>query len=233
METANIHEGMQSALARIEAQRLAAAWPHGPAIRVVATARELPGAPCEQAIGRFRGGRVFLVAGQGPVSIGRTAAHEAIGHAGVRLALGRAAWRRFVLGLRTAAAKGSDTFLRGLRRRVRSTYTDARGRALRPALEGDEILAAMAEEVFDRRSGRVLVHDPVQKQAEALVALAAREWGLAVPVTASEAEGVLLLAERRLRDGDLVFGLSVRARRVFRWLATACSVTMLAAWLAF
>lgn len=208
------------ALAALEVASITKAWAHGPEVLVVPDVEDLPFTASPDTRGVFTSLRVFIVASKARHRIGTTLAHEAIGHAGLRLALGPAAWRRFMLAVHRAACKGGDTFLRRLRCHIRQTYCDERGRRyLKPALEADELVASAAEEVFDRRSGRVLVHDPGIKQAEFALGLMARGIGINMPVDSRQVEGALLVAERTLRDGDPFWGTTVRARRVVRWVA--------------
>lgn len=216
-------------LARIEVSRLTAAWDGAPSIEVVPTAAALPvkDAPAD-TVGMFLRGRVFVVAEQPPELLAKTLAHEAIGHAGAQLALG-SSWRLFALAVHRAAAKGGDVFLRGLRKRVRAHYIGSDGRPnLRPSRFGDELLAHAAGELFDRRTGRVLVVNPMLAQCEALVGLTARDLGIDYPVDTRQVEGAVLLAERQLRHGDLLLGIPTKAKRVLQWAVTGAAMVLTA-----
>lgn len=225
---------MRHTLAQIEVAQLAAEWEHGPLVEVVHSARDLPIAAPEDAVGLYYRRKVYVVASQPVENIARVLAHEALGHAGTRLALGKQGCRRFMLALRTAAMKGGNVFLRKLRARVVAAYIDPKGKQyLTPAQEGDEILAALAEQTFDRRTGRILIHDPIRKQAEALAAQAVREHlGVHIEVTCDQAEGMLIASEHTVRYGSPMWGAEYKAKRLYQTLlATAAAALTLCGWL--
>lgn len=215
-------------LAAIEVAHLTSGWEYGPTVEVVPSVEDLPIPAPEDALGLYHRKKVYVVGAQPTENIARILAHEALAHAGTRTALGRVGWRRFMLALRSAATKGSDVFLRSLRARVLSVYVTAKGkRYLSPAQEGDEILAALAEQSFDRRTGRILIHDPLRKQAEALAAQAVRQHlGWDVPVTCDQAEGMLIASEHTVRYGSPLWGAEYRARRIYQALVAATTVLL-------
>jgi len=217
---------LKNKLAAMEVAQIAAGWEYGPTVEVVPYVEDLPVAAPEDAVGLYYRKKVYLVGAQPTENIARVLAHEAIGHAGSRMALGKNGCRRFMLALRTAAMKGGDVFLRKLRARVVAVYVDGKGkRYLSPSQEGDEILAALAEQTFDRRSGRILIHDPIRKQAEALVAQAVRQHlGLAVEVTCDQAEGMLIASEHTVRFGSPLWGAEYRARKIHQAFVAAFAV---------
>jgi hypothetical protein len=211
---------LRTAIARIAVARVTSEWRAAPRITVVPTSAQfpIPNAPADAAGLYFRQ-QVFLSADQPDDQLQRVLAHEVIGHHAVRQTFGGLAWRRLVLGVHRAAQKGTDTMLRALRCRVRRNYADAN---MRPSVEGDEIVAALAEQVFDPRTGRILVHEPELKMGEAAIAYVAREHLKSDrPVTSRELEGVLLLSEHSLRHGSLFWGIPLHVRRTYYRAAVA------------
>lgn len=215
-------------LASIEISQLIAEWEYGPPVEVVSNIEDLPVKAPDDAVGLYYRKKVYIVAAQPNKNIAKTLAHEALAHAGTRTALGGAGCRRFMLALRSAAMKGSDVLLRRLRTRVIAVYVDGRGqRYLSPAQEGNEILAALAEQSFDRRTGRILIHYPLRKQAEALAAQAVRQHlGIPVAVTSDQAEGMLIASEHTVRYGSPLWGAEYRARRIYQALVSAFSTAL-------
>lgn len=215
-------------LASIEISQLIADWEYGPPVEVVSSVEDLPVKAPEDAVGLYYRKKVYIVAAQPNKNIAKTLAHEALAHAGTRTALGGVGWRRFMLALRSAAMKGSDVLLRGMRTRVITSYVDGSGkRYLSPTQEGNEILAALAEQSFDRRTGRILIHDPLRKQAEALAAQAVRQHlGIHVDVTGDQAEGMLIASEHTVRYGSPLWGAEFRARRTYYELIAAFSTVL-------
>lgn len=202
-------------IAAIHVSRLTAGWVDGPEVSVVARAENLPVPRPAGVRGQFWRWKVFVVGHQPFRLIGPTVMHEAVAHFGVRRLFGGQRWRRFMLGVSRAGAHGGDVLLRQLRRRVREDYP-----RMRPALEADELVAALAEQMYDHRSGRLVALNPMRKQAEAIAAALVREHLRPdLPVTCSEVEGVLLLAEHRLRHGGLAWGAERWARAAYRWAA--------------
>lgn len=217
---------LRTELAKIEVGRLTADWCAGPPVTVVPSVADLPVAVPADVVGLFYRRKVFIVAAQPRDRLGRVLAHEAFGHFGLRKALGRVGWRRFMLAVHTAARKGGDTFLRGLHGKVKSLYGNDRGKTeLRPVQQADELVSAYAEDAFDPRSGRLLVHDPVLKQAEAVVGHLAREYlRLDVPVCSRQVEGMLLYSEHTLRYGGAFWGAGFRLKRLYQALAVLVGV---------
>lgn len=215
-------------LASIEISHLTAEWEYGPPVEVVSNIEDLPVKAPDDAVGLYYRKKVYIVAAQPNKNIAKTLAHEALAHAGTRTALGGAGCRRFMLALRSAAMKGSDVLLRRLWTRVIAVYVDGRGRRyLSPAQEGNEILAALAEQSFDRRTGRILIHYPLRKQAEALAAQAVRQHlGIPVAVTGNQAEGMLIASEHTVRYGSPLWGAEYRARRIYQALVSAFSAAL-------
>jgi hypothetical protein len=220
------------ALTAIEVGRLSREWVDGPKVHVVATAQDLPVVVSSDARGLYHRNQVYVVADQPQSMVAQTLAHEALAHFAMRDLFGRPLWRRFALAVRSGARRGSDAFLRHLRVRVETVYRDGQGRRqLTPRQLGDEIAAALAEECFDRRTGRLLVHDPLLAEAEAAIGLVAREvLRVDYEVTHRQLQGALLLAEHRLRYGSLFWGVPYRAKRA---CLAACAIAAgLVAWLA-
>jgi hypothetical protein len=223
---------LRQSLTAIEVARVSAGWVDGPEVHVVATAADLPVAAPSDARGLFWGRSVYVVARQPSAMVAPTLAHEAT-HFALRDTLSPSLWRRFMLAVRKAARKGRDTYLRRLNRQVESIYVDGAGRrTLRPAAVGDEIVAALAEETFDRRTGRFLVHDPLLAEADAAIGMIAREvLRVDYEVDARQVQGAILLAEHRLRYGGLGFGAWYWTKRIAQWAAITAG--LLGFWLLF
>lgn len=225
--TTDVHH----ALVQVEAQRISREWVDAPPLHVVQTPQDLPvpNAPAD-ARGMHLRGQLFLVSGaMYRRELPKLVAHEAIAHWALRDVLGDS-WRRFALAVSKAARKGGDVALRRVRHRVREVYVDPAGRpCLRPRTEGDEVTAALAEELVHPYDGTIIVGDEFAAQAEAAASYAARELGMKVSMTTRELTGWLLFGQRRLRTGSALGPIGYRARRAF-YAAAAAAMLILSWW---
>lgn len=196
--------------------RISARWRGAPPIEVVPSVDALPFEAPADAEGAYHRGRVLLVEDAlSPERAAKVLAHEAIGHHGLRGALG-GSWRSFMTDVLTGARR--DPGIRAARERVERVYVGESGRCDLPALAvADEVSASLAEHVMDPVTGRLVVERPLQKQAVALAGHVAREVLLLDrPVTRPQLEGTILAAERYLRFGGRFFGLPAR---LMHWYA--------------
>lgn len=193
--------------------RITSGWHAAPTVTIVEWPEDLPvkNAP-RDARGLWRGGEAFIVSTQPLDMVGDTLAHEALGHYGLREALGRH-WRGFMFGVQSGARSG-DGRLRCFRDEVRGTYVGESGACnLSPVLEADEICAAVVESRFHAPSGRLRVQQPLGKLMLAAGGHISREVLYRDrPVDFDQLLGTILIAEHRLRYGGAFFGLGRRVR---------------------
>jgi hypothetical protein len=189
-------------------------WRGAPPVRVVETPSDLPikRVPLD-ARGMFRGGEVWVVAStQGFNSPLRTFVHEAVGHHGLRELLG-SGWAGFMGGL-SRNTRNLQGDAGEVAQHIRHAYRDDSGHFNLSALEAaDEVSANLAEYVFSPSQGRLVIEQPLKKQASAVAGHFAREvLYFDAPVTENQLEGTLLQAEHFVRHGGLFWGLARRLR---------------------
>lgn len=195
--------------------RLTGKWRGAPPVTVVPSARDLPFAVPDDTRGAFLhgDGKAYIVANSQSLDlVPDTVAHEAIGHFGMRVELGRN-WRSFMDGIQAGARKG-DWRLHEFRHVVRQAYVDGNGHHyLSSVSEADEVAAAVVETYFRPDVGRILVKQAAKKRIAAALGhinreVLYRDW----PVSFNELLGRILAAEHRLRHGGQFFGLGKRIR---------------------
>jgi uncharacterized protein YciW len=193
---------------------LMAHWRSGPPIDVVARASDLPFNAPGDVQGAYlpKARRAFLVANNLlERAVAATAAHEVVGHFAVRQLHGLQAWRSLMAAVQAGADAG-DERLEAARDFVRWVYVDEQEqRYLSRLYEADEVVAAFAEALIDHRTGRLAARRPWYSLWRAARGHVAREILLRDdPADFHEVEGVLLAAERLLRDGSPFGGLGKR-----------------------
>lgn len=190
---------------------LTAKWKNGPRVHVVASHRDLPVPAPSNARGIYHRGQVYVVAAshrdgaQVRQTVGRTLAHEAVSHYGLRELLGREGWDRLMRQINAAVAAGNKP-LKEIQAEIRRLYVDKNGKFnLTADIEADEIAARVVEAAVDEngefRPGFGFVKAVYAKIAEFL-----RSIGIEVTFTNAELQGMLVLAQRNLEVGKRTAG---------------------------
>lgn len=149
-------------------------WRNPPLIEVVPSARALPVAAPDDALGMYLRGQVWLVEQPHSHPL-QVLAHEAIGHHGVRTLLG-ADWRMTMRDLLQGIKGGGDRALTRASWRVRDAYVDDAGEFMLTGIaEADEVLARLAEAWADPRTAAV-AHPSRAARARAYWADFRRRW---------------------------------------------------------
>lgn len=193
-------------------------WAGAPSITVVPTVRDLPAKNVPSDVrGMHRAGETWIVAEahQRPSLVGYTVAHEALGHHAMRETFGKT-WRSLMHAVADGASSG-DMRLHGFRSYIRGTYVDANGNCnLSKQGLADEMTAAIVEQRFNDKSGRLEIDRPAVKLAMAAKGVFAREvLYLDSPATFHEVEGSILAAEHVLRHGSPFWGLAFQIKRLY------------------
>lgn len=192
-------------------------WRGAPPVHVVETPSDLPikRAPSD-ARGMFRGGEVWVVASTQVLNSPlRTFVHEAVGHHGLRELLG-SGWAGFMGGL-SRNVKNLQGDAGDVAQHIRYAYRDESGQFnLHPLEAADEVSANLAEYVFSPSQGKLVIEQPLKKQASAVAGHFSREvLYLDTPVTEDQLEGTLLQAEHFVRHGGLFWGIRTKLRSAY------------------
>lgn len=199
--------GMPVAQAQSIVNDLTKDWKGGIEVRVVPTARDLPGRDIGSgktaARGVYANGVGYIVASmhKDREAIGRTLAHEVIQHHGLRATLGPDGWQRLMKQIQAAARAGNQDVL-AAQAYVRRVYVNAEGAPrLREggSIEADEIGAHLIEQSVDA-DGNMRPSLQWMKWVWAKVADFLRTAGLKVPFTLSELQGIWVEARRGLEQ---------------------------------
>jgi hypothetical protein len=220
-----------------QVQRIAAPiigkWKNPPTLRVVQSYRDLPGEHPADVRGLYQRGTVWIVAGAHANSedalrtVGRTLAHEAIAHHGLRDMLGRDGWDELMRNIRLAIESGNKP-LNAIREQVRKTYVDEDGEFnLSANLEADEIAALVVEQAVGA-DGNFRPGFSFLKATWARIAEFLRSIGIDVKFTHAELQGMLVRAQRHLAAGrragpapDLLVPAAARAEGYAQAVDTA------------
>jgi len=189
---------------------LMAGWKNGPQVTVVPTHRDLPIPAPRDVRGLYFKGKVWVVAGahadsmQVRQTVGRTLAHEAIAHYGLREMLGREGWAELMGKIQSALPDNKE--LQKIQSYIRRAYVDEKGQFdLSPNLEADEIAARVVEQAIDK-NGQFKPGFEFVKSVYAKIADFLRGLGIDVKFTTAELHGMLVLAQRGLEVGKRAEG---------------------------
>lgn len=202
-----IGAGLPLVKAQKVVQELTAGWTNGPRVNVVQTHRELPVDMPPDVRGLYTPGNVWIVAGAHADSmkvretIGRTLAHEAIAHYGLREMLGREGWGELMGNIQKGIAAGNKELLE-IQAYIRRAYKSF---DLNPNLEADEIAARVVEQAVNEK-GEFKPGLEFVKAVYARIAAFLRELGIDLTFTTAELHGMLVLAQRGLEDGKRAEG---------------------------
>ncbi|MDB5730702.1 MAG: hypothetical protein JWQ03_597 [Variovorax sp.] len=190
---------------------LAADWKDRPPIKVVASYRDLPGGGKPGDRGMHMGGRIWIVADGHRASmdltqrVGKTLAHEAVAHYGLRQMLGDDFDRLLTNPMRLATASGNKAMIK-LRDWVREHYKNGDGSYTLTARDEVEEMAARAVEQAVDADGRFRPGFGWLKAMWASVRQFLRSIWPKLEFTDAELHGMLVLSMRGLERGEKFAG---------------------------
>ncbi|MEO5670430.1 MAG: LPD38 domain-containing protein [Ramlibacter sp.] len=187
--------------------KLTAKWKDGPQLRVVQTHLALPGRAAFDTKGLLHNGTAYVVARRHRTAndVGRTLAHEAIAHYGLRNMLGTANWIKLMNNVERALKSGNKP-LTEVQAFVKRTYVNKDGKyLLSPGREADEVVARFAEASVDE-NGDLKPGYGFLKSMWAQIAQFLRDLGIDIKFTTAELHGMLVLAQKHLEVGHRTQG---------------------------